>query len=306
MDRRLLVLIPLTLIIIFCLGYRASAENPFMSTKSVEETRKGLHYPAFIQKFIQNIGALQRRLNRRMTELGRELKTGENPHAIFILVAFAFVYGIVHALGPGHGKTVAGSYFLSKKATVGNGILLGFLIAIVHAVSAITVVLVLYFILKRGIGASLEHYSRVVKLVSAVAIMMIGIFLLIRRIFGKRKSQAEGMDHGHRQTRSILLIAFAVGIVPCPGAVLILLFSMNLDIIVYGIVLAFVMSLGMALTISVTCCAVIVAKEGIFRTAAGRSGVAEGKAGAIGLSVVEIFGAVIVVLLGAFLLAGTV
>jgi nickel/cobalt exporter len=306
MDRRLLVLLPLTLVIIFCLGFRASAENPFMSTESVEETKKELHYPAFIQRFIQKIGALQRRLNKRMTELGHDLKTGENLRPLIVLISIAFVYGIVHALGPGHGKTVAGSYFLSKKAAVGNGILLGFLIAVVHAVSAVTVVLVLYFILKRGIGASLEHYSRVVKLISAIAIMMIGIFLLVRRIFGKRKRQTGGVEHKHRQTRSIFLIAFAVGIVPCPGAVLILLFSMNLDIIVYGIVLAFVMSLGMALTISVACCAVIVAKRGIVRAVAARSGDAEGKAGAIGLSAIEIFGAIIVIALGAFLLVGTV
>ncbi len=273
-----------------------------MSTKSVEKPEKVLHYPAFIQKFIQKIGVLQRRLNRRMTELGHELKKGDNPRPLIVLVFLAFIYGIIHALGPGHGKTVSGSYFLSRKATVRNGIFLGFLIAVIHAVSAVTVVLVLYFILKRGIGASLEHYSRIVRLVSAIAIMMIGIFLLVRRIFRKRKRSAEGAE----QKRGLFLIAFAVGIVPCPGAVLILLFSMNLNIIVYGIILAFVMSVGMALTISVVCCAVIVAKRGIFRAADGSSAVAEGKAGAIGLSAVEIFGAIIVIALGAFLLAGTV
>lgn len=290
------------LIVFLCLDFPASSENPFMSTKSVEKPEKVLHYPAFIQKFIQKIGALQRRLNRRMTELGHELKKGDNPRPLIVLVFLALIYGIIHALGPGHGKTVSGSYFLSRKATVRNGIFLGFLIAVIHAVSAVTIVLVLYFILKRGIGASLEHYSRIVKLVSAIAIMMIGVFLLIRRIFRKRKRSAEGAE----QKRGLFLIAFAVGIVPCPGAVLILLFSMNLNIIGYGIILAFVMSIGMALTISVVCCAVIVAKRGIFRAADGSSAVAEGKAGAIGLSAVEIFGAIIVIAFGVILLAGAV
>jgi nickel/cobalt exporter len=302
MARRLLVLVPLVLVVLLCLGYPASPENPFMSTKSVEKQEKVLHYPAFIQKFIQKIGVLQRRLNRRMTELGRELKKGDNPRPLIVLVFLAFIYGIIHALGPGHGKTVSGSYFLSRKATVRNGIFLGFLIAVIHAVSAITIVLVLYLILKRGIGASLEHYSRIVKLVSAIVIMMIGIFLLVRRIYRKRKCSAEGAE----QKRGLFLIAFAVGIVPCPGAVLILLFSMNLNIIVYGIILVFVMSVGMALTISVVCCAVIVAKRGIFRDADSSSAVTEKKAGDIGLYAVEIFGAIIVIALGAFLLAGTV
>lgn len=185
-----------------------------------------------------------------------------------------------------------------------NGILLGFLIAVIHAVSAITVVLVLYFILKKGIGASMENYSRIVKVASAGAIILIGTFLLVRRIIRKNRGAEERENHGSND-RSFLLIAFAVGIVPCPGAVLILLFSMNMEIILYGIILAFVMSIGMALTISVTCCAVIVAKKGILGSWGDRGSGIKSDARRIGLFIVEILGAVIVVLLGVFLLAGT-
>ncbi len=303
MHRKQLLLLPLLMVLFTCLVAPAFGENPFMSGTAVEKAEKGLHYPAFVRRFVQKIGALQRKMNKRMTELGREIKTGENPRAIFILIALAFAYGVIHALGPGHGKTVSGSYFLSRRATMKNGILLGFLIAVIHAVSAVTVVLVLYFILKKGIGVSMEHYSRVVKIASAGAIMLIGAFLLVRRIFRKEGEAEE--NHGSHD-RSLLLIAFAVGIVPCPGAVLILLFSMNMDIILYGIILAFVMSVGMALTISVTCCAVIVAKKGILGSGGGGGSGIKREARRIALYTVEILGAVIVVLLGVFLLSGTV
>jgi nickel/cobalt exporter len=303
MNRKYLVLLVLLIILFVCFA-PALGENPFMSGTAVEKTKQGLHYPAFVRRFIQKIGALQRKMNKRMTALGREIKTGENPHAIFILIALAFAYGVIHAIGPGHGKTVSGSYFLSRRATMKKGILLGFLIAVIHAVSAVTVVLVLYFILKKGIGTSMEHYSRAVKIASAGAIMLIGAFLLVRRVIRKNGEEEERENHDSHD-RSLLLIAFAVGIVPCPGAVLILLFSMNMDIILYGIILAFVMSVGMALTISVTCCAVIVAKKGILGSwGDGGSGIKR-DARRIGLYSVEILGAVIVVLFGVFLLAGT-
>jgi nickel/cobalt exporter len=299
MNSKYPVLLVLFIILFMYFAAPALGENPFMSGTAVEKTKQGLHYPAFVKRVMQKIVLLQRKLNKRMTTLGREIKTKENPRAVFILIALAFTYGVIHALGPGHGKTVSGSYFVTRRATVKNGIFLGFLIAVIHALSAVTVVLILYFILKKGIGVSMERYSRVVKIASAGAIILIGAFLIVRRIFSNKMAPSE-RESRHPSDRSLLLIAFAVGIVPCPGAVLILLFSMNMDIISYGVLLAFVMSMGMALTISVTCCAVIVVKKGIVG-----SGV-KSSAGRGALFTVEIAGAVIVVLFGVFLLAGTV
>ncbi|MBN2322507.1 MAG: hypothetical protein JXQ30_02135 [Spirochaetes bacterium] len=296
MDRRRLIILPVFIVLLLCVAAAALGDNPFMGGTAVEKSKRGLNYPLFVKRFMRKIGLLQRNLNERMTSLGKEIKTKENPRAAFMLFALVFAYGVVHALGPGHGKTVSGSYFLTRRATVKNGIILGSVIALIHAVSAVSVVLVLYFILKKGIGVSMEHYSRVVKIISAGAIVLIGLFLFARRILKKVPSERESLP----RDRSILLIALAVGIVPCPGAVLILLFSMSMDIIGYGVLLAFVMSLGMALTISVTCCAVITAKKGIFGSGEER-GVRR-----TALFSVEITGAVIVVLFGTFLLAGAV
>jgi len=303
MDRKKLV-IPLVFILFVCAVYPLFGQNPFISGEAADKQKSS--GPALLGGFLQKTTSWQRTLNKRMTELGRDIKKGNNPRAVFIITLLAFIYGVIHALGPGHGKTVSGSYFVSNRAAVKDGVLIGSLIAVVHTVSAVAVVLLLYFILKRSISTSLEHYSRVVKIVSAGAIIAIGIFLLARRLLTKKEKASPETKSETPNGKGLLLIALAVGIVPCPGAILILLFSMNMDIIPYGIVLAFVMSLGMALTISLICCAVIAAKKGIFGLRFGGKYERKDTAKHIGLYTVEIAGAVMVVLLGAVFLAGAV
>ena len=51
-------------------------------------------------------------------------------------------------------------------------------------------------------------------------------------------------------TKTFIGIVFSAGIVPCPGAAMILLFTLNMNILYAGIISVLVMSLGMALTIS--------------------------------------------------------
>jgi len=57
---------------------------------------------------------------------------------------------------------------------------------------------------------------------------------------------------GYTRGRKIgsLATAFVVGMIPCPGVVLVMLFSVSMDMIGLGFLLALSMTLGMAVTIS--------------------------------------------------------
>ena len=78
--------------------------------------------------------ATQSALNKDMAASVRNLHS-ENPvRAALALIAIAFAYGVLHAAGPGHGKSVISSYVLSNKETVRRGIALSFLSAIFQAV----------------------------------------------------------------------------------------------------------------------------------------------------------------------------
>lgn len=60
--------------------------------------------------------------------------------ATFGLAWLAFLYGIFHAAGPGHGKAVISSYLVADGASIGRGIVLSALAALAQALTAIVVV----------------------------------------------------------------------------------------------------------------------------------------------------------------------
>ena len=79
------------------------------------------------------------------------------------LAAAALLYGIFHAIGPGHGKTIVSTFFLAKEAKLRHSLIAGYLIAIVHAVSALTIVLALFFIVRGVFSTGFESASRIVQ-----------------------------------------------------------------------------------------------------------------------------------------------
>ena len=79
----------------------------------------------------------QSRMHREMAAAVKDLKTGDPMRATGLLMLIAFLYGVLHAAGPGHGKAVISSYVLSNEETVKRGIALSFLAALFQALSAI-------------------------------------------------------------------------------------------------------------------------------------------------------------------------
>ena len=82
-----------------------------------------------------------------------EIEKGEDKYAIVFLLFASFVYGMIHALGPGHGKALAFSYFSSKKSTYSQAFLISFLTAFIHIVGALVLVSISIFIIE-GIFSS--------------------------------------------------------------------------------------------------------------------------------------------------------
>src|ERR1700692_3220507 len=70
--------------------------------------------------------------------------------AAWSLMGLSFLYGIFHAVGPGHGKAVISSYLVANEETWVRGVVLSFLSALMQAIVAIAVV---------GVAAVLLHAS---------------------------------------------------------------------------------------------------------------------------------------------------
>ncbi|MCK4322361.1 hypothetical protein KAX08_07585 [candidate division WOR-3 bacterium] len=251
--------------------------NPFVSKKQskleIKEKREAIRYPGFMQKFVRKIALLQRSLNKRLALLTKKLKETESKKTLFLIIFITFIYGVIHALGPGHGKTLTFSYFLSNKTNIKKGIFVGCTIGFLHAFSALVLVLILYFIIKNSTLQNIESISRVIKMISYCLIAFIGLFLLVKNVFNiRRKRTIEDKEAGSiKSTKSIIPFSFVVGLIPCTGATILLLFSLSLGVLKIGIISTIFMALGMATTISFIGIFTIFAKDNVIKLLSRKS-----------------------------------
>ena len=130
-------------------------------------------------------------------DLATSVKSLKGEHAIagaFMLTALSFIYGVVHAVGPGHGKTIISSYVVANEETVRRGVIISFIAAALQALTAIALVGVLAFALNAS-GMQINAWSNQLETVSYALIALVGAWLLttqLTAIFPAPATVAEG------------------------------------------------------------------------------------------------------------------
>jgi ABC-type nickel/cobalt efflux system permease component RcnA len=185
------------------------------------------------------------------------------------LVFLSFLYGVFHAAGPGHGKAVISAYLLADERLVRRGIALAFAASFLQAISAIVLVTGAWMLVAT-VGKTATALTTHLESASYALICLIGLYMLWSTLRGHSHGHAHaGHDHGddhdhhghsHMPTpaeldgawspRKAASIAFAVGLRPCSGAILVLVFAFGRDLYLAGIGATFAMSLGTAITVS--------------------------------------------------------
>jgi nickel/cobalt transporter (NicO) family protein len=288
--------------------FAQEAPNPF--TASGARPREGAIHAmtSGVSAFLANVMApVQRSLNESLSVLTRSLEGSRSLGGLLFVVLISLAYGLFHAAGPGHGKTIVSSYFLANEARVRHSFIVGYMIAIVHALAALAVVLILSFVIHGLFSTGIETANHYIQLVTFAVIALIGLFLLVARIRGSEHHHLHlGGHHAHDEQdhegeaaqritlRRLAAIAVPAGVIPCPGAVAIVLFALSMNMIGVSIISVVAISIGMGLTISVTGTLVILAKKGAVRIFAGPSG----QGGSTARRVIEIGGAAVLFLFG--------
>ena len=202
----------------------------------------------------------QRALYDRMAELAREVKGPDRTEPLLILIGIAFLYGMIHAAGPGHGKALAASFVLARGPKLKQALLFGNMIALFHGMSAVVLVAALKTALMAFTGQALDRVEYITKITSFSLITALGLFLMIT-------SWKTGNKHNGKKKgpANIGIMALMIGLVPCPGVVLVLLFCLSLDMLGVGLLMALFQTLGMALTISLVTVLVTGGRQGGFK-----------------------------------------
>jgi nickel/cobalt exporter len=296
--------------------------------------------------------------------------------AMWGLFGISFLYGIFHAVGPGHGKAVISSYLVANEETWRRGVVLSFVSAAIQSVVAIVVVAVAAVLLgatAKAIGLTVH----VVEIVSYVLVVLIGLRLLFvkgrsflvacRELmgpldFGKAATSSghrseilphhdhrhdamslrcgqchpdgrtghvhgfhchdhDGHDHdGHDHHASAwghahgpepaelagkggwrrgLSAVLAVGLRPCSGAIIVLIFALAQDLFWTGVGATLIMGLGTAITVAAIATVAVGARQIASRIAKTRAGF-----GMLAMRAIEVGAAALIVAFGALLLVG--
>lgn len=195
--------------------------------------------------FIQQLTLSQYKINSFIATTIREVNDDNSFSGSFLVLCIAFLYGLVHAAGPGHGKALVAFYFTTNKNSYSQAFNLGYLISIIHAFSALVFTFGIYFILQSMFKRNFEHYSHVAMQISAVMIILVGVYIIFSSYLTRRKKEQK-----IKTTKSKYALALSAGIVPCPGVMTIVLFCIILKKYLLGVLAAVFMSIGMGFTIS--------------------------------------------------------
>jgi nickel/cobalt exporter len=238
--------------------------------------------------------------------------------AAWLLLLVSFAYGVFHAAGPGHGKAVISAYVLSSGESVRHGVAVSFAAAFVQALTAIAVVTVAAIIF-RVTAQSMTRATEWIEIASYALIALVGAWLLWSKIFGGGHHHHHHSDHDHAghdhhhhgdhddhrplPKKTGLAAAWsailAVGIRPCTGAIIILVFALAQGLFLVGVASTFVMALGTGLTVALLAGLAVSAKGLALRLAGTDSTLANGV-----LKTIEIAAALAVLLFGLLLLGG--
>lgn len=231
----------------------ASAVPAAVPEKTVEKTRS----------FYTVIAEEQKVLREKLTAAISAMKSGDWG-AIWKFLLICLVYGMLHALGPGHGKSIVVGYFIARRGRWRQGVALGAGITVTHTMSAVLLLLILYAIFKATVFNAFETGRIGIERASYALIMLTGVLLVVLGIRDMIKSRkgcecaarlesAEGAVAESKlppiaRWREILGVAAVTGIVPCPAVALIVLFCLLNSMVALSLLGALVICIGMTIT----------------------------------------------------------
>ncbi|MEH2419994.1 MAG: sulfite exporter TauE/SafE family protein [Nostoc sp.] len=226
---------------------------------------------------VKSSSRLDNALTGRSNDVFTSLITQENHNFLSILIALAiaFLWGGLHALSPGHGKTIVGAYLVGSRSNAQHALFLGLIVTITHTAGIFALGLV-------TLGTSqfifTEQLYPWLSVFSGVLVTVIGLNLFISRLQGTQVSHSHDHVHSHEHSHdlhhhhhhdhnhihhehshlppdgdlssmnwsSLLALGISGGLLPCPSALIVLLSAIALGRIGFGLALVSAFSLGLA------------------------------------------------------------
>ena len=234
---------------------------------------------------VYELQVLQRDLHRGLSDAVRSVER-EGLFAVWSLIGLSFLYGVFHAAGPGHGKLIIATYLATHESRLKQGIWLAIGSALAQGVVAVLLVEATVALLGASFSAA-NKTALQLESISYALVTLLGGFLMVsaaRRLWlGHHHHHDHNDDHRHEEgtdahhchahmpvpgdlpermsLRQTIWIILTIGIRPCTGAILVLIFAYVLQLRFAGIGAVFAMSIGTAITVAVLAAVSVYARQ---------------------------------------------
>jgi nickel/cobalt exporter len=175
--------------------------------------------------------------------------------ALAAVLPAAILFGAIHALTPGHGKSILASYLLGSRLAALRAFLVAAVLALTHVGSAVLLALLAAPLVTRTLGG--VGRAPVLEGISRGLLIAIGVWFIVRAIRGRSHVHGEG-----------LMVGFVAGLVPCPLTLFAMFFALSRGVPEAGILFAAAMMLGVLATLASVVLVTIVMRDRLVGLAA--------------------------------------
>jgi high-affinity nickel-transport protein len=211
---------------------------------------------------------IQLQANKQMTPRSKftELVSTRNMSFWFLFTAAMIAAGLgaLHALEPGHGKTIVAAYLVGSRGTPRHAVLLGLIVTAAHTAGVYLLGFITLYVSRWIVPEQLYPWLGII---SGLTIAGLASYLFLRAW------TSEAADHSHEPgqshdasvagvpLRQLLTLGITGGMVPCPAALVVLLSALSLHRVGLGLFLIVAFSLGLAAVLIVIGLSMVYARQ---------------------------------------------
>jgi ABC-type nickel/cobalt efflux system permease component RcnA len=208
--------------------------------------------------------------NRQTTPRSKftELVSSKNLSFWFLFTAALIAVGLgaMHALEPGHGKTIVAAYLVGSRGTPRHAVFLGLIVTAAHTAGVYLLGAITLYASKYIVPEQLYPW---LAMISGIIIAVFASYLMIRALtresaddphevggshshwfssLAKPRTPASSAASPEKQVSLAQLLTLGItgGMIPCPAALVVLLGAFSLHRVGFGLFLILAFSLGLA------------------------------------------------------------